>query len=53
VVRRGQQASVLVHRLGTTGGDTIALPGERPVLVKALTERFEGWLPTYMAGGPV
>jgi phosphoribosylformylglycinamidine synthase len=53
VVRRGQQASVLVQRLGTTGGDAIALPGERPVLVKALTERFEGWLPTYMAGGPV
>ncbi|HEY5608960.1 MAG TPA: phosphoribosylformylglycinamidine synthase subunit PurL [Alphaproteobacteria bacterium] len=53
VVRRGQQASVPVQRLGTTGGDTIALPGERPVLVKALTERFEGWLPTYMAGGPV
>jgi hypothetical protein len=28
----------------------LALPGERPILIKALTERFEGWLPMYMAG---
>jgi phosphoribosylformylglycinamidine synthase len=40
-----------VQRLGTTGGDAIALPGERPILVKALRERFEEWLPNYMAGG--
>ena len=52
VMRRGQVASIPVRPLGTTGGDTIALPGERPVLVKALVERFEGWLPNYMAGGP-
>jgi phosphoribosylformylglycinamidine synthase II len=53
VIRRGQDASVPVQRLGTAGGDAIALPGERPVLVKALTERFEGWFPAYMAGGLV
>ena len=52
VVGRGVAASVPVHRLGTTGGDTIALSGERPVLIKALSERFEGWLPSYMSGGP-
>jgi hypothetical protein len=38
--------------LGITGGDMIALSGERPILIKALDERFEGWLPNYMAGGP-
>jgi hypothetical protein len=27
------------------------LPGERPLLLKALRERHEGWLPAYMAGG--
>jgi phosphoribosylformylglycinamidine synthase len=52
VMRRGQAAQVPVQIIGNTGGDTIALSGERPVLVKALAERFEGWLPSYMAGGP-
>jgi phosphoribosylformylglycinamidine synthase II len=51
VMRRAQQAGVLAHRLGTTGGDAIVVPGERPVAVKALGERFEGWFPDYMAGG--
>jgi phosphoribosylformylglycinamidine synthase len=51
VIRRVQEASVPVHRIGTTGGATLILPGERPILIKALTERFEGWFPQYMAGG--
>jgi len=36
--------------IGTTGGDTLTLAGERPMLVKILREHFEGWLPAYMAG---
>ena len=40
-----------VARLGTTGGDALTLPGERPILVASLRESFEGWLPAYMAGG--
>jgi hypothetical protein len=28
----------------------VALPGERALTVEALGERFEGWLPRYMAG---
>ena len=32
-----------------TGGDALTLPGERPILVAKLRERFEGWLPAYMA----
>jgi hypothetical protein len=50
LIRRIQAASVLVHRIGTTGGDAISIPGERALLVAALNERFEGWLPGYMAG---
>ncbi len=50
VMERVQAASVPVHRLGSTGGDAIAIPGARTVAVKALAERFEGWLPSYMAG---
>jgi phosphoribosylformylglycinamidine synthase len=51
VVKRAAGAAVPVFRLGTTGGASIVLPGERPILIKVLLERFEGWLPGYMAGG--
>ena len=29
---------------------TIVIPGERAIAIKALAERFEGWLPAYMSG---
>ena len=35
---------------GATFGNALALPGESPVLVTALSEKFEAWLPAYMAG---
>ena len=37
-------------RIGTTGGDVIAIAGETPVPVDTLKTGFEGWLPAYMAG---
>ena len=46
------KAGVSLFRLGVTGGDALTLTGERPILVVDLNERFEGWLPGYMAGGP-
>jgi phosphoribosylformylglycinamidine synthase len=42
---------VSLLRLGATGGDALTVSGERPILISALNERFEGWLPRYMAGG--
>jgi phosphoribosylformylglycinamidine synthase subunit PurL len=39
-----------VRRIGTTSGETLAIADERPVLVEALSERFEAWLPGYMVG---
>jgi len=48
-MRRIQAASVLVHKIGTTGGDSIVIPGERAVAIKTLSENFENWLPSYMA----
>jgi phosphoribosylformylglycinamidine synthase len=42
-------AGAAARRLGTTGGNALTLPGERPILVANLRERFEGWLPRYMA----
>jgi len=50
VLARGRAASVLVSRIGTTGGDALTLPGERPMTVAALRDKFEAWLPAYMAG---
>ena len=37
-------------RIGTTGGDAIAIAGEAPVSVESLKAAFEGWLPAYMSG---
>jgi len=50
VLDRARASSVLVSRIGTTGGDALTLPGERPILVTILREHSEGWLPIYMAG---
>ncbi len=48
---RARAAGVPVRQLGITGGDALTLKGERPILVTKLRERFEGWLPGYMASG--
>ena len=50
IIKRVMGASVPVHRIGSTGGEAITIPGELPVAVKTLAERFEGWLPDYMSG---
>jgi phosphoribosylformylglycinamidine synthase subunit PurL len=50
VVARARKAGVSVRNLGATGGDALTLGTERPILVKSLSQTFEGWLPAYMAG---
>jgi phosphoribosylformylglycinamidine synthase subunit PurL len=47
---RARSSGIPVRQLGFTGGDALTLQGERPILVAKLRERFEGWLPAYMAG---
>jgi len=49
VIRAAEQAGIAIARLGVTGGDALTLPNERPILISVLSERFEGWLPAYMA----
>jgi phosphoribosylformylglycinamidine synthase len=49
IIDRARAAGVPARELGTTGGDALALAGERPVPVAKLSEAFEGWLPGYMA----
>jgi phosphoribosylformylglycinamidine synthase subunit PurL len=50
-VARAKAAGVPVRRIGSTAGNALTLPGEPPILLKQLRDRFEGWLPAYMAGG--
>ena len=50
VLARAKAANVPVWAIGKTGGDTLTLAGERPILVTILRERFEAWLPAFMAG---
>jgi phosphoribosylformylglycinamidine synthase len=50
VIARARVIGIMVRRLGLTNGDAINLPGERPMLVQVLSERFESWFPAYMAG---
>ncbi len=50
IIARGRAAGVALRPLGLTGGDALTLEGERPILIAKLRERFEGWLPAYMAG---
>ncbi len=50
IVARGRAAGVALRQLGLTGGDALTLEGDRRILIAKLRERFEGWLPAYMAG---
>jgi phosphoribosylformylglycinamidine synthase len=52
VIAAADAARVPIRRLGTSGGHSLILPGQRPILVTNLRQRFEQWLPAYMAGTP-
>src|SRR5215469_10115844 len=49
VLAKMKGAGVPCLRIGTTGGDAIAVAGEPPVSVASLKAAFESWLPAYMA----
>jgi len=49
IMERAANANVPVWRLGSTHGTALTVPNERPIVVAALSARFEAWLPAYMA----
>ncbi|MCB4768179.1 phosphoribosylformylglycinamidine synthase subunit PurL [Ancylobacter sp. Lp-2] len=51
VFKRAESAGVPIAKLGSTGGDKLTIPGERPIVIDALRERSESWLPIYMGAG--
>ena len=50
VLAKMKGAGVPCARIGTTGGDAIAVAGEAAVSTEALKSAFERWLPDYMGG---
>lgn len=52
VLAKMKGAGVTCARIGTTGGEEIAVAGEDSVSVVSLKDGFEGWLPAYMGGKP-
>src|SRR6188472_659622 len=50
VLAKMKGAGVPCARIGTTGGDAIAVAGETPVAIDRLNTAFESWLPAYMSG---
>jgi phosphoribosylformylglycinamidine synthase II len=49
IVFEGRAIGIVVQTLGSTGGDSLTLPGEAPIPVAELAAAFESWLPAYMA----
>jgi phosphoribosylformylglycinamidine synthase subunit PurL len=50
VLAKMKGAGVPCGRIGTTGGEAIAIAGETPVPVASLGSGFERWFPAYMNG---
>jgi phosphoribosylformylglycinamidine synthase len=50
VLEKAAKGAIPAQRLGRTAGNALILPPERPILIATLVNRFEGWLPGYMAG---
>jgi phosphoribosylformylglycinamidine synthase len=50
LIAEAKAAGVPVMKIGATFGNALGLPGESPVPIAALSEKFEAWLPAYMAG---
>jgi phosphoribosylformylglycinamidine synthase len=50
VLAKMKGCGVPCARIGTSGGDAIAVAGEEPVSIEKLNTAFESWLPGYMNG---
>jgi phosphoribosylformylglycinamidine synthase subunit PurL len=51
VLAKMKGADVACMRIGTTGGDAVAVAGEPAVSIASLEAGFEGWFPAYMNSG--
>jgi len=51
VLAKMKGAGVPCARIGSTGGDAVAVAGEPLVSIASLKAGFESWFPAYMGGG--
>ena len=49
ILRRARDAGVAAAIIGRTGGDSLTVSSGRPISLKALKARHEGWFPSFMA----
>ena len=49
ILDEATRAGVEARVIGLTGGDSLTLPGEAPILIADLGAAHEGWFPAYMA----
>ena len=49
ILDEATRAGVEARVIGVTGGDSLTLPGEAPILIADLGAAHEGWFPAYMA----
>ena len=49
ILDEATRAGVEARVIGVTGGDSLTLPGEAPILISDLGAAHEGWFPAYMA----
>jgi hypothetical protein len=50
ILAEAKASGLHAARIGSTGGDAIALPGETPLPLARLRAAHEGWLPGFMDG---
>jgi phosphoribosylformylglycinamidine synthase subunit PurL len=50
IFERAKAAGVSIAAIGATGGGVISVHGERPLRLADIKQRFEAWLPAYVAG---
>ncbi len=50
ILTKAGAVGVPCARIGTTGGDALAITGERPVAITKIGQAFEHWFPAYMRG---
>jgi phosphoribosylformylglycinamidine synthase subunit PurL len=50
LLAEARQTGVPAQLIGTTGGETLTLPGEAPISITDMRKAHESWFPAYMSG---
>lgn len=53
VLNNAAKAGVPAYAIGRVASRSLIIPGEPPILIEALRDAFESWLPEYMGQSPI